>query len=200
MEIEIYQLLHDNWLLLLFLVIGLGYLVGNIRIAGTPVGPTIGVLLAGLLFGHYGLTVSPAVGSFGFALFIFSVGIQAGPSFFSAFSSCAVASSALGVASSLGIRRASPGQKMATFLLMAPDGIRSGPLESAFGRHHVASDAAAADLQRAGRAERVLGGVELVGVLVLQPTEHLLHDGVGSTAKFDVVVHAVLCSRRRQSR
>ena len=49
MEIEIYQLLHDNWLLLLFLVIGLGYLVGNIRIAGTPVGPTIGVLLAGLL-------------------------------------------------------------------------------------------------------------------------------------------------------
>jgi putative transport protein len=85
MEIEIYQLLHDNWLLLLFLVIGLGYLVGNIRIAGTPVGPTIGVLLAGLLFGHYGLTVSPAVGSFGFALFIFSIGLQAGPSFFSAF-------------------------------------------------------------------------------------------------------------------
>jgi putative transport protein len=85
MEIEIYELLRDNWLLLLFLVIGLGYLVGNIRIAGTPVGATIGVLLAGLLFGHYELTVSPAVGSFGFALFIFSVGIQAGPSFFSAF-------------------------------------------------------------------------------------------------------------------
>ncbi len=85
MEIEIYELLRDNWLLLLFLVIGLGYLVGNIRIAGTPVGPTIGVLLAGLVFGHYQLTVSPAVGSFGFALFIFSVGIQAGPSFFSAF-------------------------------------------------------------------------------------------------------------------
>ncbi len=85
MEIEIYTLLRDNWLLLLFLVIGLGYLVGNIRIAGTPVGPTIGVLLAGLLFGHYGLTVSQAVGSFGFALFIFSVGLQAGPSFFSAF-------------------------------------------------------------------------------------------------------------------
>ena len=85
MEINIHALLNDNWLLLLFLVIGLGYLVGNIRIAGTPVGATIGVLLAGLLFGHYELAVSPAVGSFGFALFIFSVGIQAGPSFFSAF-------------------------------------------------------------------------------------------------------------------
>jgi putative transport protein len=84
-EVNIHDLLHDNWLLLLFLVIGLGYLVGNIRIAGTPVGATIGVLLAGLVFGHYGLPMSPAVGSFGFALFIFSVGIQAGPSFFSAF-------------------------------------------------------------------------------------------------------------------
>ena len=48
MEIEIYQLLHDNWLLLLFLVIGLGYLVGNIEIAGTAVGPRIGVLLGSL--------------------------------------------------------------------------------------------------------------------------------------------------------
>jgi putative transport protein len=85
MEIQVYDLLRDNGLLLLFLVIGLGYLLGNIRIAGTEVGPTIGVLLAGLMFGHYGLTIDPAVGSFGFALFIFSVGIQAGPSFFSAF-------------------------------------------------------------------------------------------------------------------
>jgi putative transport protein len=85
MEIELYDLLRDNWLLLLFLVIGLGYLIGNVRIAGMEVGPTIGVLLVGLVFGHYGLSISPAVGSFGFALFIFSVGIQAGPSFFSAF-------------------------------------------------------------------------------------------------------------------
>jgi putative transport protein len=85
MEINVFQLLYHNWLLLLFCVIGFGYLIGNIKIFGTPAGPTIGVLLAGLLFGHYGLSVSSAVGTFGFALFIFSVGIQAGPSFFSAF-------------------------------------------------------------------------------------------------------------------
>jgi putative transport protein len=84
-EIEVYRLLNDNWLVLLFLVIGLGYLIGHIRIAGMPVGPTIGVLVAGLVLGHFELSVSHAVGSFGFALFIFSVGIQAGPSFFSAF-------------------------------------------------------------------------------------------------------------------
>lgn len=85
MEIEIYDLLHDNWLLLLFAVIGLGYLIGKIRVFGTAVDPTIGVLLTALVFGHFELSVSGEVGKFGFALFIFSIGIQAGPSFFSAF-------------------------------------------------------------------------------------------------------------------
>lgn len=85
MEIDLLQLMHDNWLILLFAVIGLGYLIGNIRIVGMPLGSTIGVLIAGLLFGHWGLSMNPGVANFGFALFIFSVGIQAGPSFFSAF-------------------------------------------------------------------------------------------------------------------
>jgi putative transport protein len=85
MEIDVYELLKNNGMILLFLVIGLGYLLGNLRIGAISVGPTIGVLLAGLVFGHYGLEISPGVGAFGFALFIFSVGLQAGPSFFSAF-------------------------------------------------------------------------------------------------------------------
>jgi putative transport protein len=85
LEIDIYQVLKDNGLILLFLVIGCGYLIGNLKIFGMPLGPTIGVLLVGLFFGHHELTLPAAVGSFGFALFIFSVGLQAGPSFFSAF-------------------------------------------------------------------------------------------------------------------
>lgn len=85
MEIDLYQVLKDNHLILLFLVIGGGYLIGNIKVFSVPVGSTIGVLLIGLCFGHYGLTIPAEVGSFGFALFIFSVGLQAGPSFFTAF-------------------------------------------------------------------------------------------------------------------
>lgn len=85
MEINVYQLLHENALLLLFVVIGIGYLIGKIKIFGVPVDPTIGVLLTALLFGHHQLTISDAVGTFGFTLFIFSIGLQAGPSFFSAF-------------------------------------------------------------------------------------------------------------------
>jgi putative transport protein len=85
MEIDVYALLRDNAILLIFTVIGVGYLVGNIRIAGIQVGPVIGVLLVGLLFGHLGFSIPAGASSFGFALFIFSVGIQAGPTFFSAF-------------------------------------------------------------------------------------------------------------------
>lgn len=85
MEIDLYEILKNHAMILLFLVIGLGYLLGNIKIFGLPVGPTIGVLLVGLFCGHYGLTIDQAVGAFGFALFIFSIGLEAGPSFFSAF-------------------------------------------------------------------------------------------------------------------
>ena len=85
MEIDVYQVLADNTLLLIFLVLGIGFLLGNIKILGLRVGGTIGVLITGLVFGNFGLTINPMVGTFGFALFIFSVGLQAGPSFFSAF-------------------------------------------------------------------------------------------------------------------
>ncbi|UCG72959.1 MAG: transporter [Chromatiales bacterium] len=85
MEIDVLELLKDSPLLLIFSVLGIGYLVGNIRIFGNALGPTVGVLVIGLVFGNWGLTIAPMVGTFGFALFIFSVGLQAGPSFMSAF-------------------------------------------------------------------------------------------------------------------
>jgi putative transport protein len=85
MEVNLQELLSKNVLLLLFTVIGLGYLIGNIKIGKIQVGSTTGVLLAGLLFGHLGFSHAPGAGTFGFTLFIFSVGLQAGPSFFSVF-------------------------------------------------------------------------------------------------------------------
>jgi putative transport protein len=103
MAINVFALLNENPVLLLFTVIGLGYLVGNLRIGDTSAGPVIGVLLVGLLFGHFGFKAPPGASSFGFALFIFSVGIQAGPTFFRAFAAdglkyvtlaCVVASTA----------------------------------------------------------------------------------------------------------
>jgi putative transport protein len=74
--------LHAQPVLLLFLVIGLGYLIGNIRVRGISLGPVAGVLFAGLVLGHYGYRLSPDAQALGFALFIFSVGYEAGPRFF----------------------------------------------------------------------------------------------------------------------
>jgi putative transport protein len=59
-----------------------GYLIGGISIRGFKLGPVAGVLLAGLVFGHYQLRVDDTIQSLGFTLFIFSVGFQAGPKFF----------------------------------------------------------------------------------------------------------------------
>ncbi len=74
--------LRTNEISLLFLVIGLGYLVGQVKIRGFDVGSVTGVLLVGLIFGQFHYEISPAIQSLGFTLFIVSVGYQAGPKFF----------------------------------------------------------------------------------------------------------------------
>jgi len=82
MGTQILEILSGQPVLLLFIVIGLGYLIGSIRFGGFSFGPVAGVLFAGLFFGHFGLRLSPDAQALGFALFIFSVGYQAGPRFF----------------------------------------------------------------------------------------------------------------------
>lgn len=77
-----YELLKQQPVLTLFLIIGAGYLIGNIRLGSFSLGPVAGVLFAGLFFGYFGFRMSPGAQSVGFALFIFSVGYQAGPRFF----------------------------------------------------------------------------------------------------------------------
>ena len=72
------------------LVVALGTLLGRIKVAGISLGVTF-VLFVGLAAGHFGLTVPEAVlffiRDFGLTLFIFFVGLQVGPSFFSSFKS-----------------------------------------------------------------------------------------------------------------
>ena len=75
--------LRGNPVGLLFAVLGLGYLLGKTKIRGFEIGSISGVLFVGLVFGHFGFELNPTVQSLGFVLFIFSVGLQAGPSFFS---------------------------------------------------------------------------------------------------------------------
>ena len=76
------ETLHDQPVLTLFLILGIGYLIGGIRIGSFSLGPVAGVLFAGLFLGHFDFRMSAGAQAVGFALFIFSVGYQAGPRFY----------------------------------------------------------------------------------------------------------------------
>jgi putative transport protein len=54
----------------LFLILGTGYLIGNIRIGSFSLGPVAGVLFAGLFLGHFDFRMNAGVQAVGFALFI----------------------------------------------------------------------------------------------------------------------------------
>lgn len=74
--------------LLLALVIAMGTALGKVKIAGISLGVTW-ILFVGIAASHFGLLLNESVlnfvKDFGLILFIFSVGIQVGPSFFSSF-------------------------------------------------------------------------------------------------------------------
>ena len=47
------ETLHNQPVLTLFLILGMGYLIGGIRIGSFSLGPVAGVLFAGLFLGHF---------------------------------------------------------------------------------------------------------------------------------------------------
>ena len=75
-------------LVLYSFVIAAGVFLGKLKIAGVSLGVTF-VLFVGIIMGHFGYVVNPEVlkfvREFGLILFIFSIGIQVGPGFFSSF-------------------------------------------------------------------------------------------------------------------
>lgn len=73
--------LLNNSLALLFIILFLGSLLGEIKVKGLSLG-SAGVLLVALIFGHFGYEISPVIQNIGLSLFIVSVGLQAGPRFF----------------------------------------------------------------------------------------------------------------------
>lgn len=74
--------------LLYAFVVAVGVYLGKIKIFGISLGVTF-VLFAGILVGHFGFTADTHilhfVREFGLILFVFCIGLQVGPSFFSSF-------------------------------------------------------------------------------------------------------------------
>ncbi len=75
--------LAENPILTLFVVIGLGYLLGKISFLGLRFG-IVGVLFVGLAVGSLGpsISVPEVVSTLGLIIFIYTIGIQGGPEFF----------------------------------------------------------------------------------------------------------------------
>ena len=68
----------------LFIIVAFGMIIGRIKIFGFSFDISAVIFIA-LLFGHYGIIVPDDFMKLGLLLFIFTIGIQAGPGFFEAF-------------------------------------------------------------------------------------------------------------------
>lgn len=75
-------------ILLIAVVIFVGIFLGKIKIAGISLGITW-ILFVGIIFSHFGLRMDPHalhfLKEFGLILFVYSIGLQVGPGFFSSF-------------------------------------------------------------------------------------------------------------------
>lgn len=74
--------------MMLSLICATGLALGKIKIFGVSLGVTF-VFFAGIIAGHFGMTIDPQMlalaQNFGLILYIYSLGVQVGPGFFSSF-------------------------------------------------------------------------------------------------------------------
>lgn len=70
----------------IFLIVALGFMLGRIKVMGLSLDVSAVIFIA-LAFGHWGVSIPKELGTFGLVLFIFTIGIQAGPGFFHSFRS-----------------------------------------------------------------------------------------------------------------
>ena len=86
----------------LSVVIAIGIALGKIKICGLSLGVTW-VLFVGIAFGHFKMNVDPDilhfVREFGLILFVYSIGIQVGPGFFSSFKKAGIKLNAIALSS-----------------------------------------------------------------------------------------------------
>ncbi len=76
--------LLSNSYFALFLIVALGFILGRVKIFGLSLDVSAVIFIA-LVFGHFGIVIPKDFQNLGLVLFIFTIGIQAGPGFFESF-------------------------------------------------------------------------------------------------------------------
>ncbi|SFU65134.1 putative transport protein [Pustulibacterium marinum] len=79
------DLLNTSYLAL-FLIICLGFILGNIKIKGISLDISA-IIFVALIFGHFNIALPNILEKIGLILFIYTIGLQAGPGFFDSFRS-----------------------------------------------------------------------------------------------------------------
>src|SRR5271156_3248516 len=65
----------------IFLALAFGYYFGKFTFRGIGLGSVTATLLAGVVIGQIGITISPPLKAFVFLMFLFAVGYAVGPQF-----------------------------------------------------------------------------------------------------------------------
>lgn len=76
--------LLSNSYFALFLIVAIGFILGRVKLFGLSLDVSA-VIFVALVFGHYGIIIPKDYQYLGLVLFIFTIGIQAGPGFFESF-------------------------------------------------------------------------------------------------------------------
>lgn len=74
--------LRGNPALALFLVLAVGFALGQVRLGAFQPGPVLGSLIAGLVIGQLGIPVPGGLKDVFFLLFVFAIGLRTGAEFF----------------------------------------------------------------------------------------------------------------------
>lgn len=78
------DILLGNKLLALLVVVTFGLLLGRVQVAGLSLGSS-GVIFTALAMGHFGYEIPSGIGGLGLAVFVYCIGLTAGPRFFRLF-------------------------------------------------------------------------------------------------------------------
>lgn len=78
------EILKENPVIPIFLTLGIGFWIGNLRIKSFSLGPVAATLIVGVIIGQIGFDIGENIKSLAFMLFLFAIGYSVGPQFFRA--------------------------------------------------------------------------------------------------------------------
>lgn len=79
----IFDVLRNNPVIPIFLTLGIGFYIGQLKYKSFSLGPVAATLIVGVLIGQIGIEIPVVVRTIFFMLFLFSIGYSVGPQFFS---------------------------------------------------------------------------------------------------------------------